>query len=337
MSKESKVAFFPAGEMNTALALKADRNGHQATIWFHSEDSFQFFQRTQESPRLEGIKLTNIKGTTDKAEALADAEMVFLTPRSWDLRSLLREIKPFIREDAIIVTVTKGFDDLDGNYYTPSQVIRQEIPASENRIAVLSGPNFARQIAEGKITGTTVVSYQDGEKAAKRVSKVLHNGLFWVDLYKGNPVDVEVIGAFKNVVGLVMGFARTIPEYSENTAAFILQKGLDEASRLCEAMGGNPKAIMQLCGVGDYGLLMNSTTSRNVQAGETFGRGETDLTELMDPNSKKTVEGVRTVKAIRALSKEYRVFMPLSRIVYKVLYEGMNPSYAVRRLLLRNF
>lgn len=331
-SPESRIAFLPAGEMNTALALKAQRNGHQVTLWFHSDEAYQHFQRTGENPRLEGIGLPRIKGTRDMKEALCGAQMVSYAPRARDFEAIIRKSAPFLEEDARLVSATKGFINRDGKYMSPSQVMLSEIENSRDKVAVLLGPNFARQIAEGKITGTTVAAYN--QDTAKAVKKVFHNDLFWVDIYEGeSPVDVEVIGAFKNVVGLIMGFARTLPEYSENTGAFILQKGLIEASLLCKAMGGDPKAIMELCGVGDYGLLMNSTTSRNVEAGEDFGAGRRSLKQLMDPNI--TVEGIGTAKAARMLALEHRVFMPLTRAVYKVLFEGMDPAFAVRRLLLR--
>lgn len=332
MSVEVNIAYLPAGAMNTALALQAGRNGYQGTLWFHTEESYQHFLKNKESRHLKGIKLSGINGTTDLSEALAGKDVVSIAPRSWDLRRLLKDAGPLIGKDAIIICATKGFDERNGQYYTPSQVIEQEIPDSRDRLAVLSGPNFARQIALGKITGTTVVVYN--RQTAQKVKGIFRNGLFWVDLYEGDPRDVEVIGAFKNVVGLVMGFARTLKEYDENTGAFILQKGLQEAAVLCKAMGGNPEAIMELCGIGDYGLLMNSLTSRNEEAGYKFGTGEWTVKDLM--NSDRTIEGVRTAKAVRWLSEEYRVFMPLTRVVYKVLYEGMSPEFAVRQLLRRS-
>lgn len=332
LSAESRIAFLPAGEMNTALALKAQRNGHQVTLWFHSDKAYDHFQATCENPRLEGIKLPGIRGTTDIEEVLYGARMVVFGPRARDFETTLRDAAPFIESDAKLVSVTKGFIEIDGEYLSPSQLILRKVQSARDRTAVLLGPNFARQIAEGKITGTTVAAYSPD--TAKAVKDVFDNGTFWVDIYSGaNPLDAEIIAAFKNVTGLAMGFGRSLPEYAENTGGFILQKGLQEAALLCEAMGGDPKAIMELCGVGDFGLLMNSTTSRNVEAGEDFGMGRKSLEELMDPD--KTVEGIGTAKAVRALALRHRVFMPLTRTVYKVLYEGMDPSFAVRRLLMR--
>ena len=334
MLAEYNVAFIPAGEMNSALALKAAGNGHKVVLYLHSQESYEYFQASNESPKLKGVKLPGVKGTNCLAEALSDRNVVCFTPRSWDLRTYLRDSTSFIDPNAIIVFGTKGFDEYQGRYYTPSQVAEQELPDFKDRFVVLSGPNFARQIALGKITGTTIAAYN--LEYAKRVRGLFQNGSFRADLYGGRLLDVEIIGAAKNVIGLVMGFARTLKEYDENTGAFILQKGLYEVSLLCEAMGGDPKAIMQLCGVGDSGLLMNSMTSRNVEAGYDFGRGAKTIEDLTNP--KHTIEGVRTVKAVRSLSQDpkHRVFMPLTRAAYKVIYEGMDPTLAVRGLLLRN-
>lgn len=334
MSVESKpeVAVLPAGGMNVALAIKARGNGYEPVLWCHSEKSRRYILRRDESKDLRGVKLDGMNSTTDLQEALTGKKIVLFAPRSWNIRDLLQKAAPFVEKDAIVVCATKGFDEYKGEYFTPSQVIEQEIPDAKDRLAVLSGPNFAKQIALGKITGTTVAAYNP--ETAQEVRDIFHNGRFWVDLYEGNPRDVEIVGAFKNVVGLVMGFARTLKEYDENTGAFILQKGLQEASVLCEAMGGTSRAKMELCGIGDYGLLVNSLTSRNVKAGYEFGKGKLTIEDLMNPD--RTIEGVRTAKAMRELSLKYRAFMPLTRIVYKVLYEGMEPELGIRQLLLRN-
>lgn len=323
------IAFLPAGEMNSALAVKAQKNGYQGCFWFHSARSLAFFRQTNQNPRLKGIDLTGIQGSTSLADTLRGAKLVVFASRSWDLRELVNLARPFMEEEAIIASAVKGFSKDSGRYITPSEVIEHWIPGSKNRVAVISGPNFAEQIARGSITGTTVAAYN--QEAAKQVREVFHNESFRVDLYKGDPRDVEIIGAFKNVVGLIMGFTRTLPEYDENTGALILQKGLSEAALLCKAMGGDPMAIMELCGIGDYGLLMNIRTSRNVRAGEAFGRGEIDLDGLL--NSDTTVEGVRTSEEVRQLARENRVFLPLARAVSRVLFDDIDPAIAVRTLL----
>jgi len=335
MSKELHVVCLPAGEMNTALALKAHGNGHKVTLWFYSQESFDYFQEYNESPKLPGFKLTGIKGTKDLEEALVGADVISFASRSWDLRELTKNSAPFIihrKPFPVLISSSKGLCEEEGKFYTPSQVIEQAIPGSKNRLAVLSGPNFAEQIAADKITGTTVVARK--KKIAGCVKEAFHNGTFWVDIYKGKPRDVEVIGAFKNVVGLIMGFAQTRPEYDENTGAFILQRGLREAILLCKAMKGNPKAILELCGVGDYSLLLNSDTSRNVQAGYKFGTGEWSLEDLKD--SERTIEGVRTVEAARGIFKRKRIFAPLTRIAYQVIHKGMDPNLAKWSVLERN-
>lgn len=334
MSVESKVAFLPAGAMNLALALKAHENGHQVSLWFHSPESADYFSRKHKSKKLPGIKFPKgIQITTNMEEALDGTRLVSFGMPSINVLEVIQAAKPYIAQDTLILSATKGFQEIDRKYYTPSQVIEEQIPDSHNRLAVLSGPNFARQIAKGKITGTMVAAYCP--ETAQQVKRVFHNGEFQVDLNDDiSPFDAEVMGAFKNVVGLIMGFAKTLPKYGENTGAFILQKGLSEAAVLCKALGGNPQAVMELCGVGDYALLMNSNTSRNVWAGSQFGSGKMSAEDLR--NSGTTIEGMDTVRAVRSLSQEHRIFMPLTRFVYRVFYESLDPAYAVRRLLLRS-
>ena len=340
MSAESKIAFLPAGGMNIALAIKAYENGYEPTLWFHSQQSYDNFRRNHRSKRLRGVKIPrNIRGTLDIAEALDGAGLVSFGPPSLHFREVVRAARPYLGEQTLLLSVTKGFDGQELIYRTPSQVIEEEIPNSRQRLSVMLGPNFAREIALGKITGTTVAAYNP--EIGDLIKRTFHTGVFWVDLNREvSPLDAEVVGAFKNVAGLVMGFSYSMPECGENARAFLLQKGLDEVAKLCDAIGGNSKAIMELCGIGDYGLLTNSLTSRNVKAGYDFGMGNITLEQLKhsDVESDTTVEGVRTTKAIRSLSQEdgVRVFMPLTRTVYKVLYEGMDPADAIRRLLLRN-
>lgn len=329
MSIESKIAVLPAGEMGTALATKAFKKANPTSLWFHSQESYNYFLDNNESPRLKGIKLGGINCTLNMQQALEGAEAIFFSPRSSNFREVLKSARQYIREDAILISGTKGFSEYNGEICTFSQVIEQEIPGSKNRIAVLSGPNFADQIARDKITGTTVAAHN--LEIAQRARDVFHNGVFQIDVYKGNPKDVEIVGAYKNVVALVMGFARTLDNYDENTGALILQKGLSEAAMLLKAMGGDPSAIMELCGVGDYALLINSTTSRNVQAGEAFGRGEVTLDELM--NSSTTYEGISASEKIRLLFRRHKVFLPLGLSAYRVLHNHRDPKYAVRRLL----
>lgn len=333
MLTESDIAYVPAGSMNSALSLKVGRGG---VLWFHKEESHRYFFDTGESPALKGAELTDMVGTTNLREAVEGRSLIFITPRSWNLRITLRDAAPYIRKDAIIVCATKGFDEYQGKYYSPSQVIEQEVPDSKKRIVVMSGPNFASQIAEGVITGTIVAAHD--RKTAQIIQDIFNHREekdFTVNIYRGKPLDIEVVGAFKNVVGLVMGFVRTLDKYGENTGAFVLEEGLREAALLCRAMKCNTKAVMELCGIGDYGLLMNSKKSRNVEAGFNFGMGTWDLDYLKNPDH--TIEGVRTVKAAKELAGKRISLMPLTAYAYRILYEGMDPKIAARDLLSGKF
>lgn len=330
MRREYDIAFVPDGEMNTALAVNASRNGHKVTIFFHQQESLKYFLETNESNRkkLEGIKLTGVIGTTDLEEALAGRDILVFTPRSQDLRDYARQAAPFYRTQKMVVC-TKGIDEHEGKFHTSSRVVEQEIPAIKDNLSVLLGPNFAHEIARGKITGTTVAAHN--YETAEMIKDAFGNDRFWVDVYHGDPFDIEIVSAFKNVVGLVMGFSRTLPDYGENTEAFILQKGLLEARVLCQAMGGNFQAIMELAGFGDYALSMKGFSSRNVEAGYRFGMGELTVDDLKD--SKQTLEGVRAVRIIRELSRQLRIMMPITRGVDQVLYHGAKPSRIVECLL----
>ncbi|MBU1031513.1 hypothetical protein KKE03_01155 [Patescibacteria group bacterium] len=338
MLKEA-IGVIPTSSMNMALVHLALRNGYPVDLGFHTKESRLLFEEERKIKELPGIEFPDTPGLTiasNFSEAVKDKKIVFVTPRSWDLRTILEEVAPYIRSDAILVCGTKGFDEYHKKFYTPSQVIEQMIPNSRNNLAIISGPNFAGQIINGVTTITTVAAHK--KRIAQEVRDIVcnynNNGNgkdFLVDIYKGNPQDVEIVGAFKNVVGFVMGFALTLDKFDTNTGAAILFEGLQEVSLLCKKMGRSSRAIMRPCGVGDYGLLMNSRVSRNVTAGENFGRGEWDLEYLMDP--KHTIEGVRTVKAVAYLAGKRIKYMPLAAYAYLILYGGMNPQEAVRDLL----
>lgn len=337
MSKEA-IGFIPAGSMNFALAKKALENGYSITFWFHTGNSLRRFQDTREIKQLLGEKFPdspNVTCTADIGEALRDKKIIFFAPRSWDLREVLMRARPHMRSDSLLIDSTKGFDEYEEGFYTPSQVFEQVIPHSKDRLAVISGPNFAGQIFRGAITATMVAAHDKRiAQAAREILMGNNNGEskdFLVKIYKGNPQDIEIVGAFKNVVGLVMGFARTLDNYDENTGGAILTEGLEEAKMLCKSMGRSSRATSQLPGIGDYGLLMNSTSSRNVEAGENFGKGIWDIEYLMDPEH--TIEGVRTVKAVRYLAGKWFKHMPLAAYAYEILYRGMNPRMAVKDLL----
>ncbi len=330
-----KRGFIPASSMNLALCAKT---GFHGTLWFHAEDSLDRFLNTRKIRQLPSIrfrKRLDISCTNDINAAVSGKNVIFVTPRSWDLRSTLIQAKqsPDLDPNAIWICGTKGFDESEGKFYTPSQVIEEIIPGSRNKIAIVSGPNFSDQMIKGAVTTTVVAAYE--RETALRVKKLFNNNDkhdFIVNIYRGDPRDVEVVAAFKNVVGLVMGFARTLKgRYRSNTGAAILHRGVLEAGLLCKAMGRNPDVLLQSCVIGDYGLLMNSMKSRNVRAGYNFGKGEWDLNYLKDPDH--TIEGVRTVKAAATLAGKYISRMPLTAYAYLVLYEGMNPQRAAMDLL----
>lgn len=332
------IGAIPTSSMNMALVYLALRNGYYVDLGFYSEESRAHFLEKREIKQLPNIKFPDTDNLTIAAsipEAVKDKKIVFVSPRSWDLRTTLESATPYIQSDAILVCGTKGFDEYQGKFYTPSQVIEQIIPNSRNRLVMVSGPNFAGQIINGIVTATTVAAHK--RRVAQVVKDILdtdNNGNgrdFLVNIYRGNPQDIEIVGAFKNVVGLVMGFARTLDHYGENTGASILTEGLCEASLLCKKMRRSSRAVMQLPGIGDYGLLMNSMSSRNVEAGYNFGMGQWDLEYLMNPDH--TIEGIRTVKAVRYLAGKYIKHMPLAAYAYEILYAGKDSQQATKEFL----
>lgn len=338
ISPESKIAFIPAGAMNTMLALKAYGNGFKPTLWFYRQESYDYFKVTHRSPRLPNTDLPpEIRGTHDIEEVLDGASLVSFGSPSEHVFKTAELARPHIGIGTIILSVTKGFQYMEAGdeYLIPTEAILRVIPElDEDSIAAMSGPNFAEQAAKGAPSETTIASKR--LETAEEVKRVFHTENFNVRIGKGlTPLEVEVMGAFKNVVGLIMGFAQTLPEYQENTGAFILRQGLTEGGQLCELLGGSRLAIMEPCGIGDYGLLMNSTTSRNVRAGIRFGRGEVTIQDLV--NSDETIEGIPTAKAVRMLLGRHPTKLPMAWLTYCVIYRNMDRDRVVENLLSGKF
>lgn len=340
VSPESKVAYLTGGGMGTMLAKKAAENGYNPMLWFHSPESFEFFTSRHQSPRLKGVHLPpNIRGTLDIEEALYGASLVcFVTPSRF-LDETARLAQPYIKSATPTFSAIKGFVYLADRdeYVTPSQDIREAVPQlTDADVGVMAGPNFVKEAARGVPTVTTVAS--PNPDIAKKVKEVHATSNFYV---KENPnvdmEDVEKISAFKNVVGLLMGYVMSMPRNrrGQNTYGFVFQQGLSEAEILIEGTGGNPDVVKEPCGAGDLALLMDiKRKSRNVNAGYRYGKGEATIEDLKDP--KETVEGIFTIEAVMALIEKHHLRMPMTRLMYRVVKGELDVSEAAKRLLELN-
>ena len=309
----SRAAVFGAGSWGTAFALVLADAGHEVTIWGRRPDLCAAINETHENPDyLAGITLPEaIRATSDPAEAAQDAELVVLAVPSQRLRENLQDWADVLPEDAILLSLMKGVEL--GTLKRMSQVIAEITGAGPERIAVLSGPNLAREIASRE-PAASVVACAD-EAVAARLREMLHGPKF----RPYSSVDVlgcELGGAYKNVIALAVGMAVGLG-FGDNTTASVITRGLAETARLAEKLGADPLTLMGLAGLGDLVATCSSPLSRNRTFGEKLGRGMT--TEEITASTRQVAEGVKSCGSLLALAQHNEIYAPLVEAVNAVV------------------
>lgn len=323
------VAVIPAGQWGTALAIPAADNGHAVRLWSRRQGWADAVNASRQNlPYLPDVTLPeNVTAHAELATALAGADLVILASASHALREVCRQIRPLLEPRTLLLSVVKGIEP--GTHLRYSEVIAQEIPEATARIAVLSGPNFAVEVARRMPTGT-VVSSQD-LTVAERVQQWLMTPRFRV-YTNGDLIGVELAGALKNVMAIGVGMSEGL-EMGYNANATLLTRGIREMARVGTALGANAMTFAGLAGIGDLVLTCTGLYSRNRRCGVALGRGQS-LTAFL-AEQKVTVEGVPTARAAMELARAASVDMPITEQIYRVLYEGLDPRAGVIALMGR--
>ncbi|HHX11025.1 MAG TPA: NAD(P)-dependent glycerol-3-phosphate dehydrogenase [Firmicutes bacterium] len=312
-----KACIIGAGAWAGALGVVLCDNGYQVALWARSESTVKYFEVNKSVPRLPGIVLPrNMTVTTDVDKALSDASLVVLAIPSSALSQVTREIAGRLPGDALVVTATKGFD-LD-TLRRPSQVWIDANPSVKDRMCVLSGPNFAAEIAKRLPAATVVAALEESTRLA--VQHAFMTGYFRVYTHV-DVIGVEIGGALKNVIALACGMAQGMGA-GYNAQAAIISRGIAEITRLGVALGAQPLTFAGLSGLGDLVLTSTGPLSRNRQAGIAVGKSES-IHSFVDRTG-YTVEGLQTVKAAMQLSATYDIPMPITDVVYRILYENLS-------------
>ncbi len=270
----------------------------------------------------------SIRATSDCAEALTGACTVLLGVPSQTLRDNLSRWKNFIDGDATLVSLAKGIE-LD-TLMRMSQVIVAVTGADPARVAVLSGPNLASEIAEEQPAATVIACSDSGRAVA--LQRALATGYFR-PYTNADVIGAEVGGACKNVIALASGMAAGVG-LGENTAAAIITRGLAEIMRLGIALGAKPATLAGLAGIGDLVATCMSPHSRNRSFGEHLGQGGT-MEAALEATGGHVAEGVTSCTSVLALSASYDVEMPLTEAVHGVCHKGLSVDDAVALLLGR--
>ena len=327
----SRIAVMGAGSWGTAVGKVLADAGNEVVMWARRPElARSIAEEHHNEDYLPGIVLPEAVGATaDPAEALSGAEEVVLAVPSQSLRGNLESWVDLVPAEAGLLSLAKGIET--GTLLRVSEVIREVTGADEGRVAVLSGPNLAREIAEGQ-PAATVIACTDEERAV-RLQDAFSAGYFR-PYTNTDVVGCEIGGASKNVIALVCGLGVGMG-LGDNTIATLVTRGLAEITRLGVALGAEPMTFAGLAGLGDLVATCTSPLSRNRTFGERLGRGET-LEQAQEATHGQVAEGVKSCTSIRALAEREGVEVPLTEAVHQVCHEGVDAVEAAVALMGRS-
>ncbi len=320
-----------AGAWGTALAKVLADAGNEVRLWARRAELADEINDTHRNTSYLGdAELPkSIHATSDPAEALSGACTVLLAVPAQTLRANLVQWAPLIGDDTTLVSLAKGIE-LD-TLMRMSQVIVQVTGVDPSRVAVISGPNLASEIADEQPAATVIACNDSGRAVA--LQRAFSTGYFR-PYTNADVIGVEVGGACKNVIALASGMAAGVG-LGENTAAAIITRGLAEIMRLGIALGAKPATLAGLAGVGDLIATCTSPQSRNRSFGERLGKGGT-MDSALRAAGGHVAEGVASCRSVLALADSYDVEMPLTDAVYRVCHKGASVYEAVALLLGRS-
>jgi glycerol-3-phosphate dehydrogenase (NAD(P)+) len=325
----TRAAVFGVGTWGTAFGMVLSDAGTQTVLCGRRPEIVESINGNHHNPWYqEGIELPDtLRATLDPAEALAGADLVVLAIPAQTLRANLALWMPFFPADALLVSLIKGVEL--GTTKRMSEVISEVADAPAERVAVVTGPNLAREIAERQ-PGASVVACTDVDNA-ERLQMACQTGYFR-PYTNTDVVGCELAGAVKNVIALAVGIADGMG-FGDNSKASLITRGLAETARLGVALGADPHTFSGLAGLGDLVATCSSPLSRNHSVGVHLGRGMSVEAALAATTT--TAEGVMSCKSILELAHKHDIEVPIIEVVVSVLYEQMQPGDGVARLMGR--
>jgi glycerol-3-phosphate dehydrogenase (NAD(P)+) len=327
-SADVPIAVLGAGSWGTALAIQFARSGRPVRLWGRDRERLAVMSASRRNERYlpSATFPPSLEVEADLTKALAGAHDVLVVVPSTAFRELLTELRPLLAAPMHIAWATKGFEQGSGKL--PNQVAR-EVLGTERRVAVLSGPTFAREVGAGLPTAMTIASPHAGyaQTLARELSSENFRAYTSTDI-----VGVEIGGAVKNALAIGAGLSDGLG-FGANTRVALITRGLKEMTRLGAALGARAETFMGLAGLGDLVLTCTDDQSRNRRFGLLLAAGRTAEAALAEIG--QAVEGYAAARAIEAVAARASVEMPLCATVYRVLYEQLPAQEAVRALMSR--
>ncbi|MGW1048963.1 NAD(P)H-dependent glycerol-3-phosphate dehydrogenase [Streptomyces sp. NPDC002521] len=325
----ARAAVFSAGSWGTAVAKILADAGTDVIVHARRSEIADAINTHHRNPGyFPDIELpAALTATTDPATALEGADFLVLSIPAQTLRTNLAAWAPHIGDDTVFVSLLKGIEQSSG--LRASQIITEVTGVSADRVSVLSGPNLAREIMDGRPAAATIACAD--EDAAHRFQKACHTGYFRP--YTSTDVaGCELGGAAKNVIALAVGIASGMG-LGENATAMLITRGLAETTRLAMALGAHPATLAGLSGMGDLVATCSSPLSRNRTFGTHLGRGLS--AEQAAAATRQTTEGVKSAEAILALAHAHDIEMPITEVISTLLHEKVTLAEAAAALMQR--
>lgn len=320
-----RAAVVGSGAWGTALALCLCRNGHETVLWSHNPAKARQMAQTGENPMLPGVLLPPELQICAEADCVKESELVVIASPSFAIRGVCRQVAPYLRQDAVLVSATKGIEP--GTLLRMSQIVEQETGI---QTVALTGPSHAEEVARSIPTGC-LAACADKQRAEK-VQDAFMSDTFRV-YTSPDIVGAELGGALKNVIAMCAGVTDGLG-YGDNIKAMLMTRGLTEIARLGVSMGAQRETFAGLAGVGDLIVTCTSQHSRNRRAGILIGKGMSAEEAMADVGA--VVEGYYAAKSAWDLSCRQGVDMPIVHAAYTVLYQNVSAAQVVEILLHRS-
>ncbi|MGB7759732.1 MAG: NAD(P)H-dependent glycerol-3-phosphate dehydrogenase [Bryobacteraceae bacterium] len=325
-----RLAVIGGGAWGTALSIVLAPRFEHVRLWVYEEDVAQRMQaRPENDTYLPGFQVSeNVSVTSDLRIAVEDAQVVLSVMPSHHVRRVYAQMLPWLTDSMIFVSATKGLET--GTILRMSEIIQSIAGQFPAQIAALSGPTFAKEVARGEPTTLVVASPDD---ALNRRIQAAFSGPTFRLYTSPDPIGVEIGGAIKNVIAIGSGVIHGMG-FGHNVTAALITRGLAEITRLAVAMGGRAQTLAGLAGLGDLVLTCTGELSRNRMVGIELARGR-KLDEIVG-SMKMVAEGIKTTDAAVELARRFNVEMPITGQMYQMLYHGVSPREAIRRLMERS-
>lgn len=322
-----KLAVLGSGSWGVALSILAHRaDASEVWLWGRDAAKVEVMAQSGQSAFFPGLELPPIRYSSDLSVALADADIAVCALPCSTLPTMTREIVPFLMSDAVVVSGSKGLHPETG--LRPSQIWAQAgLPIAQ--FVALSGPNLAREIVAGAVTSSVVASV-DGDNAKK--AQIAFDSSSFRVYTNADVLGVELGGALKNVVAIVAGLGDG-KGFGDNAKAAIMTRHWREMARLAVALGAAESTLWGLSGLGDLLATCASAQSRNHRLGTLLGQGRT--LEEARREIAQTVEGIHTCRAALELGERHGVFLPVTRGLGAILFQGLPVEVALEHLVNR--